>query len=142
LIEVGQSFGDRRVLTEQDLDLAVLLTDGRHPVHTDDAIARQLGFKGRIFHGAVTAAVMTSSIGRRFSDAIISIAEQACAYRLPVYPGDALVSHWTVERIESGRRPEQRWLYLVGTMQNQDGKLVAEGSAKVLLRGPLVSDSK
>lgn len=42
--------------------------------------------------------------------------------------------------MESGHRPGQHWLRLVGTMHNQNGKLVIEGSAKVLLRERLARE--
>ncbi len=133
MIDVGASFKDQRTLTEDDLELAIRLTGGRHPVHTDAERAREAGFTGRIFHGAVTAAIMTAAIGRRFPDVLISIAEQRNAYRRPVYPGDTLESVWVVREVRSGRQPGQLRLRLEGDLTNQHSEKVIEAEATVVM---------
>ena len=77
--------------------MAVRLTGGRHPVHVSDEAALRAGFKGRVFHGPVSAAIMTSAIGTHFASESIAILEQSQNYRGPVYPGDTLTSQWIVE---------------------------------------------
>lgn len=135
MIEVGQSFGSACTLTLEDLELAVRVTGGRHPVHIDDAAARRAGLRGRIFHGAVSAAVMASAIGRRFVDCSAAILEQSSKFRMPVYPGDSLESRWTVISMAPGRQEGQCILLLTGELRNQRADIVIEGTAKVLLSG-------
>lgn len=133
MIDIGASFGDQRTLTEEDLELAIRLTGGRHPVHTDAQRARQAGFRERIFHGAVTAAIMTAAIGRRFPDVLISIAEQRNVYCSPVYPGDTLESRWTVREVLPGRRTGQTRLRVEGDLTNQHGQRVMEAEARLVM---------
>jgi acyl dehydratase len=133
LIEAGETFGSTCELTWDDLELAVRLTRGRHPVHVDDAAARAAGLEGRIFHGAVSAAIMAAAIGQRFASHDIVILEQANRYRLPVHPGDTVTSRWTVTEGRPGRQPSQLVLGLSGELANQRGDIVLESKAKVLL---------
>jgi len=133
LTERGRSFGGRRTLTAEDLDLAVRLTGGRHPVHVDDEAARRSGLQGRIFHGAVSAAIMTAAIGAHYAQRSIALLEQSCRYRASVHPGDEVESRWTVLDARPGRRPGQTVLALAGELRNRQGELLVEGSAKLLL---------
>lgn len=133
-IEPGETFGASCVVDAEDLELAVRLTRGRHPVHVSDAAARQSGLQGRIFHGAVSAAIMTAAIGQRFERDTIALLEQSQRYRKPVYPGDTLTSHWLVQSVEAGRPPGTRFIELSGELRNQRDEVVLEGEARVLLR--------
>ena len=135
----GEQFGSTRVLVGEDLELAVRLTQGTHPVHVDDTAAKRAGLQGRIFHGAVTAAIMAAAIGGRFSDSLIALLEQNNRYLLPVYPGDTLRATWTVERLRESRQAGQWVVELAGQTVNQHGATVLEASARVLWRGALVA---
>lgn len=133
-IEVGETFGATTRLSAEDLEMAVKLTGGRHPVHISDEAAQSAGLRGRIFHGAVSAAIMTASIGQRFCQHHIALMAQGQRYREPVYPGDTLTSRWSVLSVEPGRLPGMRVLALTGELRNQHGVVVVEGEAKVLCR--------
>ena len=136
MINVGETFDSTCELTWEDLDLAVRLTRGRHPVHVSETAARQAGFQSRIFHGAVSAAIMTAAIGQRFANENIVILEQANRYRLPVYPGDTVTSRWTVTQRQPGRQRTQMLLTISGELANQHGDIVLSSKAKVLLTHP------
>lgn len=136
MIEVGETFGGSCELTDEDLKLAVLLTRGRHPVHVDEAAARDAGLQGRIFHGAVSAAIMAAAIGQRFANDRIVILEQANRYRLPVYPGDTLTSLWKIVGLRTGRQAGQQVLGLTGELMNQRHGVVIDSTAKLLLTVP------
>jgi 3-hydroxybutyryl-CoA dehydratase len=138
-VVLGERFGSTRVLVGEDLELAVRLTQGTHPVHVSEAAAKCAGLQGRIFHGAVTAAIMAAAIGGRFAQSLIALLEQNNRYLLPVYPGDALRATWTVGRLRESRQAGQWVVELTGQTVNQHGATVLEASAKVLWRGPLVA---
>ena len=144
MIEHGVVFGSTRYVTEADLDAAIRLTGGTHPVHTSDEAALSAGFKGRIFHGPVTAAILTAAIGAHFSHEQIAIVEQSQAYKRPVYPGDNLSSRWWVEKVteHKGRNPSSVVLELSGELKNQHDEIVISGRAKVLVLNsqPLARD--
>ena len=133
LIETGETFGSTCEVTAQDLDLAVRLTRGRHPVHVSDVAARSAGLDGRIFHGAVSAAILTSAIGARFAQNNISLLMQNNRYRKPVYPGDVLISKWTVQSVLPGRLIDTYLIDLSGELRNQDGYVVVESVAKIVM---------
>lgn len=135
MIEIGETFGFSRRLEAEDLDAAIRLTGGRHPVHISEIAAREAGLQGRIFHGAVSAAVMTAAIGQRLGPYRIALLEQGQRYRRPVYPGDTVTSLWRVQSVEPGRQAETWLVGLAGELRNQKGELVVEGEAKVLVLG-------
>ena len=135
MIEVGETFGSSCELDAEDLELAVRLTRGRHPVHVDEAAAHKAGLQGRIFHGAVSAAIMAAAIGQRFAGESIVILEQANRYRLPVYPGDTVTSRWQVGESRPGREAGQQVLALAGELVNQRGQVVIDSTAKLLVTG-------
>lgn len=129
---VGERFGARRALTEEDLAQAVHLTQGTHPVHVSDEAARAAGLRGCIFHGAVTAAIMAAAIGARFSRDRIALMGQDNRYLLPVYPGDTLQAAWTVAAQRQTRQPGRWVLELSGQTLNQHGAVVLEARAQVM----------
>ena len=133
MIETGETFGSTCEVTAQDLDLAVRLTRGRHPVHVSDVAARSAGLDGRIFHGAVSAAILASAIGARFAQNNISLLMQNNRYRKPVYPGDVLISKWTVQSVLPGRLIDTYLIDLSGELRNQDGYVVVESFAKIVM---------
>lgn len=132
-IDVGEAFGGSCELTAEDLELAVRLTRGRHPVHVSEDAARAAGLEGCIFHGAVSAAILASAIGARFENDNIALLEQNNRYRKPVYPGDTLASQWTVRAVQPGR-PGTQLIELAGVLRNQHGEVVVESQAKVVMR--------
>ena len=121
-------------MSAEDLDLAVRLTGGRHPVHVSEEAARSAGFKDRIFHGAVSAAILTSAIGARFAQGNIALLEQSNRYLKPVYPGDRLESQWTVQAVQPGNRVGMQLIELSGELRNQHGDMVVVSLAKIVLR--------
>ena len=121
-----------RALTEDDLGLAVRLTQGTHPVHVSDEAARASGLQGCIFHGAVTAAIMATAIGARFAHDRIALLGQDNRYLLPVYPGDTLEANWTVAEVRLTRHPARWVLELSGQTLNQHGHVVLESRAQVM----------
>lgn len=133
-IEAGETFGGSCELTAEDLELAVRLTRGRHPVHVSEEAARAAGLEGRIFHGAVSAAILASAIGARFARDSIALLEQNNRYRKPVYPGDTLASRWTVQSVAPGRSDGTQLIELAGELRNQQGDVVVESQARVLMR--------
>ncbi|VTU12867.1 bifunctional enoyl-CoA hydratase/phosphate acetyltransferase [Variovorax sp. SRS16] len=135
-IAPGTEFGGRRVLTEHQLELAIALTGGTHPVHTSASAAQAAGFRGRIFHGAVSAALMAAAIGAHFRDEQIALLEQNNRFAAPTHPGDVLDSAWTVDEVRAAKRSGDTILALRGRMTNQDGVVVLESRATVLLRRP------
>ncbi|MFN3496591.1 MAG: MaoC family dehydratase [Hydrogenophaga sp.] len=131
-VSVGERFGTTRIVTDEDLALAVSLTQGTHPVHVSDDAAQAAGLRGRIFHGAITAAIQAAAIGARFSQDRIALMGQDNRYLLPVYPGDTLEAHWTVVEVKPTRQPARWVLELSGQTQNQHGNVVLESRAQVM----------
>lgn len=133
-VTAGSQFGASCRVTEEQLDLAVALIGGTHPVHVSAQAAQEAGFRGRIFHGAVSAAIMAAAIGAHFRDSRIALLEQKTRFVAPVYPGDMLDTVWTIGETRPGKRTGDALLALQGRMTNQHGATVLESETKVLLR--------
>ncbi len=86
--KAGDTLRIDRVISEDDLRLAVELTRDRGRWHTDPGFAVQAGFKGVFAPGLLTAALLTEYGGR-----IDYLARRMEFYFLsPVYPGDRITA--------------------------------------------------
>src|SRR5664280_2785260 len=88
-------------VTETHLVLGAGLIGGFHPVHVDEQFAVAAGLRGRILHGALTAAIMSAVVGRNLPTSGWTIVEQSTRFRAPVYSGDTLQTRWTVQEPEA-----------------------------------------
>jgi 3-hydroxybutyryl-CoA dehydratase len=129
-LHVGSRFGGVRALSYSDLDTAVNLTGGIHPVHTDEAKAREAGFPGRVFHGAVCAAIMVAEVGKYFIEDKIAILKQESRYLAPVLPGDVVTIDWTIEKLQPFKQGVTVTLF--GRMHSQGNRSVLDST--VVLR--------
>lgn len=121
-------------VTETHLVLGAGLIGGFHPVHVDEQFAVAAGLRGRILHGALTAAIMSAVVGRNLPTTGWTVVEQSTRYRAPVYSGDTLHTQWTVQEPEA--LSEARLLFtLMGECRNQERNVVADGTVKLMLRG-------
>jgi 3-hydroxybutyryl-CoA dehydratase len=129
----GSIFEGALTVTETHLVLGAGLIGGFQPIHIDEQFAVSAGLRGRVLHGALTAAIMSAVIGRHLPPTGWMVVEQTTRYRAPVYIGDTLRTRWIVDAPES--RSGERFLFPVqGECRNQAQDLVAEGTVKLLLR--------
>jgi 3-hydroxybutyryl-CoA dehydratase len=120
-------------VTETHLVLGAGLIGGFHPVHVDEQFAVAAGLRGRILHGALTAAIMSTVVGRNLPPKGWTVVEQCTRFRAPVYCGDTLQTRWTVQEPEvlsEGRL----LLTLMGECTTQGQGVVADGTVKLMLR--------
>jgi 3-hydroxybutyryl-CoA dehydratase len=114
-------------LTAADIERFAEATGDRNPVHLDDEAGRAAGFAGRLAHGMLTASVFSRVLGTTFPGPGTIYLGQTLRFLAPVYPGVALTA--TVE--VTGR--ERRRATLRTTVATDDGTLVVDGEAEVLL---------
>ena len=120
-------------VTQTHLVLGAGLIGGFHPVHVDESFAVAAGLRGCILHGSLTAAIMSTVVGRRLPATGWTIIEQCTRFRAPVYPGDTLQTRWTVQDPEA--LSEGRVLFtLTGECRSQERTVVADGTVKLMVR--------
>lgn len=119
-------------VTDEHIESFARLSGDRNPVHFDDDFARQIGFDGRIAHGAVTASLLSAVLGMDLPGPGSVFLEQRVRYLAPVKPGDTIVAALEVTRV----RDDKPIVTLAASITNATGTRVAEGELVVLLRDP------
>jgi acyl dehydratase len=135
---IGAEFaGPGRTLTDADLSIACMVSGDWHPIHADEAYAKSLGLRGRLFHGAFGLFIATGLATKlpHFSDEVVGATGiKEWVYRLPLFVGDTIHVRTKVlsKRMTSdGRRAiVERSLSLV----NDRSEIVQEGIAGTMLR--------
>lgn len=104
------------------------VSNDHNPVHLDEAYAQATPFKGRIAHGMLLAAYISSVLGNQLPGPGSIYVNQTLAFKAPVRYGDTITT--TAEIIEL--IPERNRIKLKTTCTNQDGIVVLEGEATIL----------
>jgi 3-hydroxybutyryl-CoA dehydratase len=133
-LSLGQTAIYARTLTEADIVLFAGISGDTNPVHINEEFASATMFSGRIAHGMLTAAFISTVIGTRLPGPGSIYVSQSLRFKAPVRTGDTLVARATITDL----LPEKRRATLSTTVSVGD-KVVLEGEAVVLVpRRPTV----
>lgn len=119
-------------VTETHIVIGAGLIGGFQAAHVDHSYARKSGLKGPILHGSLTAAIMSSVIGRYLPAGGWNFLEQSTRYRAPVHAGDTLTSEWIVVEHLAKASLNGVIVEFSGNCINQSGSRVAEATARIL----------
>ncbi|MFO7837614.1 MAG: MaoC family dehydratase [Candidatus Thorarchaeota archaeon] len=128
-IEIGQTAEVKHTITEEDIQSFGELSGDRNPLHFNQEWAEQTMFKGRIAHGLLTAAFVSTAIGMKLPGPGTIYVSQHMNFKRPVRIGDSITTK--VEVAE--KMDEKKHIKLNTTVVNQDGKTVLDGYAIVTL---------
>lgn len=129
---VGQTASLSKTITEADLSLFIALTGDVNPLHVDEEFAGRTFFGGRIVHGLLTSALLSTVIGTVLPGTGAIYRSQSLRFLRPVFPGDTVTATVRVGAMVA----ERGELVLDTWISNQKGERVIEGAAVVsLLRG-------
>lgn len=129
-IQIGTSASLSKTITQEDVLKFADVTNDYNPVHVDPDFAAQSMFKKQIAHGMISAGLISAVLGTQLPGMNTIYMGQDLSFKNPVFLDDTLTA--TVECID---KHERRHVLTFKTMvTNQDGKVVTEGSAKVLKR--------
>lgn len=98
-ISIGQSADYRRTVAEADITAFAEVSGDSNPVHMDQAYAEATLFKGRIAHGMLSAAYISTVIGMKLPGPGAIYMSQSLKFRAPVRIGDEVVTICTVTEI-------------------------------------------
>ena len=87
-LKVGQSATYERTVTETDIAQFAELSGDHNPVHLDEAFAAKTLFKGRIAHGMLSAAFISTTVGTKLPGYGSIYVSQNLRFRAPVRIGD------------------------------------------------------
>ncbi len=128
-LEIGARASRTRRITGAEIQAFAQATGDRNPVHLDDAYAAQSRFGRRIAHGMLTGGLISAVLANDLPGPGTIYLSQSFQFKAPVYIEDEITA--TVEL--TAYRPEKRIATFRTTCTNQEGKVVLEGEAVVLV---------
>ena len=126
---VGAASEWSRTITETDVVLYAGITGDFNPVHMNAVHAAAGPFGGRIAHGMLTAGLISAAMAQGVPGPGAVYLSQSLSFRQPVRIGDTITAR--VEVLEV--KPRTRRLRLSTSCRNQEGVVVLDGEAMVLL---------
>jgi 3-hydroxybutyryl-CoA dehydratase len=127
-IKVGMSAEFSRTVGDADIMAFAELSGDFNPVHVDEEFAKTTMFKGRIAHGMLSAAYISTALGTRLPGPGCVYVSQSLKFKAPVRIGDTVVARVEV----TGTLPEKRFVTLK-TSCSVEGKVVLDGEATLMV---------
>ena len=127
-LKVGLTAVYARTLTETDIVLFAGISGDNNPVHINEEFASNTMFSGRIAHGMLTAAFISTVLGMKLPGPGSIYVSQTLRFKAPVRSGDTLNVRATVTDLV----PEKRRATL-STVVTVGNKVVLEGEAVVIV---------
>lgn len=124
----GMSASFSRTVTESDIVLFAGVSGDMNPVHLDAEYAEKTVFKGRIAHGMLSAAFISTVLGTKLPGPGTVYLAQSLKFRAPVRIGDTVTATCEVVSLDGDKK--RATLRTVCTVA---GKAVVEGEALVMV---------
>ena len=128
-IKMGQSAEVIHTVTEKDIQVFGDLSGDYNPLHFNEDWAKTTMFRGRIAHGILTAAFISTAIGMHLPGPGTIYMSQSMRFLGPVRIGDTITARVEVVMLND----EKERITLKTTCTNQEGKVVMDGEALVTL---------
>jgi acyl dehydratase len=93
----GDKFRGALTVTETHVVLAAAAFNDPGPNHVNALQAASGRFGRRIAHGPLLVGVMAGTLGNVLGSTIVALLEQQARFVSPVYLGDTVLCHWTLE---------------------------------------------
>lgn len=129
-VAVGDRVSFTKVVTERDIVDFARVTGDEQPLHLDPDFGKRTRFGKRIAHGMLSAGYISAALGTKLAPGwVVVYLQQQLRFRLPVAIGDTITANVEVKEIDAEKR--------IATLQtdcvNQEGAVVVQGEAKVML---------
>jgi len=129
-MKVGDSYSFNKTVEGADVDKFAEVSTDHNPVHLDEEYAKTTMFKKRIAHGMLGVSYISSILGTKFPGEGTIYLGQTVKFLAPVFLGDTLEVKAEIVDLKEGRNDRA---VLRTTCTNQDGKMVIDGEASVML---------
>lgn len=103
-ITVGMSAEYTKTVTDADIKLFADVSGDTNPVHLNQDFAAQTIFKGRIAHGMLGAALISTVFGTKLPGPGAIYLSQDLRFKAPVRIGDTVVAKVTAVEVNAARR--------------------------------------
>lgn len=129
-VAVGRTAEFTKTISEADVYAFAGITGDFNPVHVDQVAAEASLFGGRIAHGMLTAALISTVIGMKLPGPGCIYMSQSLRFTAPVRFGDTVTAVAEVAEINV----EKNRMTLATKCINQKDEVVAEGESLVMPR--------
>jgi 3-hydroxybutyryl-CoA dehydratase len=90
MVKAGDRFVENFEISPELHRSFIALFGDKHPLHTDQAYARSLGFESVVMHGNILCGFLSYFVGERFPEPDVMILSQNVKFSYPVYLNDRL----------------------------------------------------
>lgn len=125
-LKVGMSASFGKTVTEADIMAFAGVSGDTNPVHLHQDFAAQTLFKGRVAHGMLSAAFISTILGTKLPGPGCIYVSQDIRFKAPVRAGDTVTATATItEIVPEKRRVKMKTVCKVGDLVVIDGEAVA-----------------
>ena len=129
-LKIGDSYSFSKNVEAIDVEKFAEVSTDHNPVHLDEEYAKTTIFKKRIAHGMLGVSYISSILGTKFPGEGTIYLGQTVKFLAPVFLGDVLEVKAEISELKKGKNDRAT---LRTTCTNQDGKIVIDGEASVIL---------
>lgn len=129
-LQIGMSDSTTKVITEQDILTFAELSTDKNPLHIDPVAASKGMFGKQIAHGMLVASLISAVLGTKMPGEGSVYLGQELKFKRPVFIGDTIEAKAEVIEL----REEKHIVILKTTCTNQDGVVVIDGQATILVK--------
>ena len=126
-LSVNRSFSRNLEVTDSLLKNFGNISLDFHPLHIDEAYAREKGFKGRVAYGNILGFMVSALIGENLKEYELMLISQSINYKKPVYLGDTINLKGVIKDNNEVLRVVNIKLLFI----NQKGETCASGNCMV-----------
>jgi len=130
LIQVGDAEALSLTVSAETVNRYASLTGDLNPVHLDENYAARSFFKKRVAQGFLAASLISAVLGTRLPGPGTIYLRQELDFQSPVFLGETITAR--VQVLEKVDR--QKKIKLRTWVENQNGRLVMDGSSLILFR--------
>ncbi len=130
---VGDLESVTKTITNEDVMTFAEITTDFNPLHVNEEYAKKSMFKNRIAHGMLSAGLISAVIGMKMPGPGALYLDQYVKFKKPVFIGETLTATATVKEKLVKKDGKMKLLILTTNVTNQDGVIVTEGLATIML---------
>lgn len=129
-LKLGMSDSTTKTISEADILTFAELSTDRNPLHIDPVAASKGMFGKQVAHGILVSSLISAVLGTKLPGEGSVYLGQDLKFKRPVFINDTITA--TVEIIEL--REEKKIVILKTTCTNQDGAVVIDGQATIMVK--------
>ncbi len=128
-LKIGDTFSVEKEITDELIRQFADVSGDYNPLHLDDEFAKDTRFGKRIAHGMLTASFISAVLGYKLNVRKIVYLGQTLKFKHPTFIGDVVTAKATIKKI----REDKPIIKIETTCENQDGTILVEGEATIML---------